>query len=95
MISAEGFDRLCGGAFVSVTLAGGPTLQGYAAQDPDQAQRLRVDGFAREDDGRVSQFSLSLERSQIEAADILPNAPEATDSDGIVHRMQPAFWGNE
>jgi hypothetical protein len=94
MISSADFDRLCSGDFVQLTLILGPTIQGYAARDPDHDQLLRVDGFALEDDGSVSQLSVRIERSQIETADILPNAPEVIDSRGIIHRMQSAFWDN-
>ncbi|MGH7982690.1 MAG: hypothetical protein ACREFF_06030 [Candidatus Udaeobacter sp.] len=91
MMSADEFNRLAAGQFVSVKLAGGPTVEGYAARDPDDPQRLRVNGLALEDDGSVSQFSLQLEQSQIEAVAVLSNAPEVTDSQGRVHRMPAAF----
>ncbi len=82
MISAHEFNGLVASQFVSVKLAGGPAVKGYAARDPDDLQRLRVDGLALEDDGSVSHFSLRLEQSQIEHADVLPSAPKVTDSQG-------------
>jgi hypothetical protein len=78
-----------------VKLAGGPTIEGYATRDTDDLQLLRVDGLALEDDGSVSQFSLRLELTQIEAVLVLPNAREFTDSGGTVHRMQAALWPNQ
>lgn len=92
MISDDEFNRLCAAQFVSLTLAGGPTVQGYAAQDPDDRQLLRVDGLALENDGTVTPFSLRLERSQIESAEILLDAPVVRDRDGTVHQMRRSFF---
>ena len=92
MISFKEFEDLCTGHFAALTLEGGPTIQGYAGGDPAHANCIRVDGLALEDDGTVSQFSLCLERSQIQTANLLPETPTITDFGGIVHCMRPGFW---
>ena len=92
MISSQEFDRICAGHFAALTLEGGLTLQGYAARDLADGELIRVDGLAAEEDGSISQFSLRLERSQVQAASLLPEPPAVTDSAGTVHRMQSAFW---
>ena len=95
MIPSDEFDRFCNGQFTSVTLESGPIVQGYAARDLQDFRLMRIDGFTLEDDGRVSQFSLRLEQSQIKAASVLKEPPAVTDLDGTVHRMRSAFWDDE
>lgn len=92
MLSDEEFHRLCSGGFVRVTLVDGPTLQGYAATDPDDGNLLRVDGFAFEEDGMVSEFSVRLRPSQIETGVTLGEAPEVADPNGRIYRMKAAFF---
>jgi len=94
MISIQEFDHLCAGHFAALTLESGITLHGYAGRDLADVKFIRVDGLVTEDDGTVGQFSVRLERSQIQQASILTEAPVATASDGTVHRMRSAFWKN-
>jgi hypothetical protein len=89
MISAPEFERLWVGQFVTLTLADGPTITGYAVRDIEDTQFLRVDGLALEDDGSVCEFSLRLKPSDIQSAGILSEPPTITDSRGVVHVMTP------
>ena len=82
------------GNFAALTLNGGMTISGYAGEDPDRAGVLRIDGLALEDDGSVSQFSLRLEQSQIQAATVLNGAPTVSDGVDRIHRMRAAFWAD-
>jgi len=95
MISADEFDRLVAGQFVSMKVAGGPTIEGFAARDRDDRRLIRVDGLALENDGSVSEFSLRLERLHIEAVVVLLSAPEVRYSQGTVHCVQAALWPSQ
>ena len=88
MISADQFDRLCAGQFVRLTLIGGPSIEGYAARDPESPSQLRIDTLTLEDDGTVSEVSLRLQSPQIDSAEVLQNPPMVIDRHGITHRVQ-------
>jgi hypothetical protein len=92
VISVQEFNRLCAGRFVALTLEGGPTLAGLRRARSRSHTIIRVDGLATEDDGTISQFSLRLERFQIQAASILPRPSVISDAEGQVYRMGSGFW---
>ena len=87
-------EKVRSGAFVTISLLDGPTLTGYAAQDPEVNSLIRLDGIAFDDDESLCHFSLRVRENEIAAIQVLERAPSFKDKYGNKEVMSNNFWND-
>ena len=92
MITDSTIEESRQGRFARVQLRGGPTIDRFAAADPEDHRLIRIDSLVTEDDGSLSRLSLRLLPGELASVEVLVDAPRFHDADGSLVVMPESLW---
>jgi len=84
--------RIRAGDFVKIIIEEDTQFTGYIATNPEQPEKLRMDGYILSDSGNLQQISISLPPEDIYHITFLPEPPEFIAEDGTSIRMEKGFF---